>query len=49
MVIAALLVVLAGFLVGGVISFWPRSRVLACGIGACAVLSLAAGVLRMVS
>lgn len=46
---AALLVVLGGFLAGGVLSLWPKNRVVASGLGVCAVLALAAGVLRMVS
>jgi hypothetical protein len=43
------LLALAGFLVGGVVSFWPRNRVAA---GICAVLAalaVAGAVLRLVS
>lgn len=49
MVVAALLVILGGFLVGGVFSVWPKNRVVASGIGLCAAISVAAGILRMVS
>jgi hypothetical protein len=48
-VVAALLVVLGGFLVGGVLSVWPKNRAVASGIGLCAVIAVAAGILRMVS
>ena len=46
---AALLVVLGGFLVGGVISLWPKNRAVASGLGLCAAIAVAAGLLRMVS
>ena len=49
MVVAALLVVLGGFLVGGVISLWPKNRAVASALGVCAAVTVAAGILRMVS
>lgn len=49
MVVAALLVVLGGFMVGGVISLWPKNRMVASGLGVCAAVAVAAGILRMVS
>jgi hypothetical protein len=42
-----LLVVLGGFLAGGTIALWRTSRPMAAVVGVCAVIAVAAGVLRM--
>jgi hypothetical protein len=41
------LIVLGGFLAGGVFALWRINRVLAVALGACAVLAVASGVLRL--
>ena len=41
------LIVLGGFLVGGAYTLWKANRVLAAALGACAVLAVASGVLRL--
>jgi hypothetical protein len=43
------LLALAGFLVGGVVSTWPRNRFVAGVLAALAVLAVAGAVLRLVS
>jgi uncharacterized membrane protein YqjE len=41
------LLALAGFLVGGVVSFWPRNRFVAGVLAALAALALVGAVLRL--
>jgi hypothetical protein len=41
------LLVLAGFLAGGVYALWGINRALALALGACVVLAAASGVLRL--
>jgi uncharacterized membrane protein YqjE len=41
------LLALAGFLVGGVVSFWPRNRFVAGVLAALAVLAVVGAVLRL--
>ena len=48
-VIALGLLLLGGFLIGGVVSFWSRSKLTAGVLAALAVLALAGAVLRLVS
>ncbi|GAA3743415.1 hypothetical protein [Salinactinospora qingdaonensis] len=43
---ALLLIALSGLLLGGAITTWRASKLLAVALGACAALALAAGVLR---
>jgi hypothetical protein len=47
--IALGLLLLGGFLIGGVVSFWSRSKLTAGVLAALAVLALAGAVLRFVS
>lgn len=42
------LLALAGFLIGGVVSFWPRNKVGAVICGVLAVLALGGAVLRLI-
>ncbi|NYH50946.1 MULTISPECIES: hypothetical protein [Nocardiopsis] len=42
-----LLVVLGGFLAGGAYTVWRANRTIAVALGACAVLAVASGVLRL--
>ncbi|WP_017557876.1 hypothetical protein [Nocardiopsis baichengensis] len=42
-----LLIGLGGVLAGGAISTWKNQRVLAVALGACALLAVASGVLRL--
>ncbi|MEV2274858.1 hypothetical protein AB0I72_04680 [Nocardiopsis sp. NPDC049922] len=42
-----LLLVLGGFLIGGAYSLWKVNRIVAVGLGVCAALAVAAGVLRL--
>ncbi|MCY9782958.1 hypothetical protein KIK06_03515 [Nocardiopsis sp. EMB25] len=44
---ALLLIVLGGFLIGGAYSLWKVNRVVAVALGACAVLAVASGALRL--
>lgn len=46
--LAVLLIAVGGFLVGGVVSLWRQSRLLAGLLGVCAAIAVAAGVLRLV-
>ena len=43
------LLALSGFLIGGVVSFWSRNRLVAGILAALAVLALGGAVLRLVS
>jgi hypothetical protein len=45
--LGVLLIGLSGLLVGGTLATWKTNRALAAGLAACAVLALAAGVLRL--
>ncbi|MDD7932488.1 hypothetical protein [Actinomycetospora straminea] len=41
------LLALSGFLIGGVVSFWPRNKVVAVILGVLAALALGGAVLRL--
>ncbi|WP_211715706.1 hypothetical protein [Nocardiopsis sp. MG754419] len=41
------LIVLGGFLAGGVYAFWGKSRPIALALAGCVVLALASGALRL--
>lgn len=41
------LLVLAGFLAGGVYAMWDKSRMLAIALGGCVALAAVSGVLRL--
>lgn len=41
------LIVLGGFLAGGVYALWKINRVLAVALGACVALAVASGVIRL--
>ncbi|WP_433787917.1 hypothetical protein ACQPX6_13980 [Actinomycetospora sp. CA-101289] len=43
------LLALGGFLIGGVVSFWSRNRLVAGVLAALAVLALGGAILRLVS
>ncbi|MEU3308702.1 hypothetical protein ACWGSK_24270 [Nocardiopsis sp. NPDC055551] len=42
-----LLIILGGFLAGGVYAMWHRSRSVAIGLAVCVVLAIAFGALRL--
>ncbi|SIO89300.1 hypothetical protein [Nocardiopsis sp. JB363] len=42
-----ILIVLGGFLAGGVYAMWHKSRMVAIGLAGCVVLSIAFGALRL--
>ncbi|GAA3976326.1 hypothetical protein FOF52_02600 [Thermobifida alba] len=46
-VLGVLLIGLGGLLFGGTLSLWKTNKAIAVGLAACAVLALAAGVLRL--